>query len=160
MIKVLFICSGNICRSPMADAVFKDMVKKAGLADEFMVDSAGTGSWHVGESAHSGTRRMLQKHNITYNGRARQMTQNDLNNFDYVLAMDHSHLRHIEYMQRNNDRINAEINMFLRYANDAGLTSVQEVPDPYYNNRFEEVYDLVDKGCRALLQHIRQAHHL
>jgi len=157
MIKVLFVCSGNICRSPMADAVFRDMVKKAGLAEQFMVDSAGTGSWHVGEPAHKGTRRLLQQHHITYNGRARQMTQRDLRHFDYVLAMDHSHLRHMDYMQQQAES-SVNVSLFLQYANDAGLTTVTEVPDPYYNNRFEEVYDLVEMGCRALLDHIRKQH--
>lgn len=159
MIRVLFVCSGNICRSPMADAVFKDKVKKAGLSEKIQVDSAGTGAWHVGEQAHSGTRKMLKQHGISYHGRARQMTTNDLKAFNYILAMDHSHLRHIEQMQGSvGGAANSEVAMFLSYANDAGLTEVTDVIDPYYNGRFQEVYDLVEVGSQTLLDHI-QAHH-
>jgi protein-tyrosine phosphatase len=158
MIKVLFVCSGNICRSPMADAIFQQMVKDSELSDKISVDSAGTGGWHVGERAHHGTRDILNKHNIPYAGRARQLTQNDLKAFDYILAMDYGNLSSIR--SRIKGASNAEAQMFLHYANEAGLTTVEEVPDPYYSGGYDKVYDLVDKGCRAFLEYIRKKHQL
>src|SRR5690606_40491044 len=95
LIRLLSVCAGNICRSPMADAVFQHMVREAGLTDHFRIDSAGTGSWHVGETAHSGTLTVLRKNNIPYNGRARQIDYADLDNFDYILAMDRENLSNI-----------------------------------------------------------------
>jgi protein-tyrosine phosphatase len=156
-LSVLFVCSGNICRSPMAEAVFQHMVRQAGLEDKISADSAGTGSWHIGESAHYGTLDILKQHSIPYNGRARKIRSADLNDFDYVLAMDRSHLYD---MQRYTDSARAEVQLFMHYANAAGLTDVREVPDPYYNGKFELVYDLVIKGCTALLDHIRARHNL
>lgn len=157
MINVLFVCSGNICRSPMAEAVFRDIVETAGLADKFHIDSAGTGSWHVGEAAHSGTLSVLKKHGIVHKGRARQVKRSDFDAFDYILAMDSSNLYSL---QRTTAESDAEVAMFLSYANDAGTVNVEDVPDPYYNNRFDEVYDLVTKGSDALLAHIRKQHTL
>lgn len=158
MIKVLFVCLGNICRSPMAEGVFRQKVKEAGLSDRILVDSAGTASYHVGEQAHPGTRDVLKRHNIPYNGRARQFARRDLSDFDYVLTMDLSNLRNVE--RYVSEETATEVRMFLSYANDAGLTDVREVPDPYYNGRYDVVYDLVDKGSQALLDHIRKTHGL
>lgn len=158
MIKVLFVCLGNICRSPMADGILQHKVKQAGLDKQIMVDSAGTGSWHVGEQAHQGTRAVLKKHNISYNGRARQFVRRDLSDFDYILAMDSSNLTNIrQYIGGDSD---GEVRLFLSYAKDAGTVDRETVPDPYYDDRFDYVYDLVDKGCDALLAHIRETHTL
>lgn len=158
MINVLFVCAGNICRSPMADAVFQHMVNEAGLNDQVKVDSAGMGSWHVGEHAHRGTLNVLKRHNIPYDGRARQFNRRDLDQFNYILAMDRENLSQIRHLERHDD--NAEVSLFLHYANLAGLTNVTEVPDPYYSGVFDQVYDLVTMGCQALLDHIRQTHDL
>lgn len=153
MIKVLFVCTGNICRSPMADAVFQRMVKEAGLSDQISVDSAGTSRYHVGEAPHRGTQAVLRKHDIPYNGRARQFVRNDLTEFDYVLAMDNSNMYDID--AKVNDSTTAEVAMFLSYAYDRGMVDILEVPDPWYDGRFDETYDLVTKGCRALLDTIQ-----
>ncbi len=158
MINVLFVCLGNICRSPMADAVFQDMVKKAGLATRITVDSAGTGGWHVGEHAHRGTREVLKQNNIPYTGHSRKLIHKDLEIFDYVLAMDKSNLSNIERLA--NDNTDAQITMFLKYANDAGTVREEEVPDPYYTGGFDTVFDMVSKGSQALLDYIREAHDL
>lgn len=158
MIKVLFVCLGNICRSPMADGIMRQKVKDAGLENKIMVDSAGTGSWHVGERAHKGTRDILEKNDIPYDGRARQFKQRDLSDFDYILAMDKDNLRNIEKVAGGDS--DGEIRTFLSYANKAGLTSFVEVPDPYYDNRFNDVFELVNQGCDALLAHIKKTHKL
>jgi protein-tyrosine phosphatase len=157
MIRVLFVCLGNICRSPMADAVFQQKVKNVNLQSSIQVDSAGTAGYHEGETAHHGTLRTLQEHNIPYNGRSRKLRREDFSTFDYILAMDKSNLRNIK---RLNIATDAEIEMFLSYANKAGTVSKTEVPDPYYDNRFAEVYDLVDRGTDALLAKIRRDHNL
>lgn len=158
MIKVLFVCLGNICRSPMAEGVFRQMVKDAGLGDEILVDSAGTAGYHVGEPAHRGTRDVLAKHDIPYSGSARKFVVNDLSDFDYVLAMDKSNYENIQ--KETTDETEANVRMFLSYANDAGMTTTEEVPDPYYNDNFDEVYELVRQGSQALLDHIRETHNL
>ncbi len=158
MIRVLFVCLGNICRSPMAEAVFLDMVKRAGLDHIIQADSAGLGDWHQGEMAHRGTRDVLQRNYIPYNGRARQILSADLRKFDYVVAMDRSNLSGIRRLM--DPGTTAEVTMFLEYANNAGLIDTEEVPDPYYSGRFDTVYKLVQTGCQALLDHIRAEHNL
>lgn len=162
MIRVVFVCLGNICRSPMAEAVFADMVDKAGLSDRISVDSAGTGSWHVGERAHPGTLNILKKNAIDYAGRARQFHRSDLSRFDYVLAMDVSNLSAIRSMAETQHRgvEGATVTRFLHYANEAGTVTETEVPDPYYTGDFGYVYDLVMRGAQALLDHIRKEHNL
>ncbi|PJF44915.1 MAG: low molecular weight phosphotyrosine protein phosphatase [Phototrophicales bacterium] len=155
MVKVLFVCLGNICRSPMAEAVFRQMVKEAGLEHAIMVDSAGTSRYHIGEPAHSGTLRTLQKHNIKYDGRARQLQTKDFKEFDYILAMDYSNLEDIEARMPSDSK--AKVKLFLDYAPQ--LTT-REVPDPYYNGRFEDVYELVKAASAGLLQAIREEHGL
>ncbi|NWF67848.1 MAG: low molecular weight phosphotyrosine protein phosphatase [Chloroflexi bacterium] len=156
MIKVLFVCLGNICRSPMAEAVFQHMVNQAGLSDKILVDSAGTGSWHVGETAHRGTLGVLSKNGIAYHGRARQFTRSDLQEFDYVLAMDAENLSDIQRAASPR----AKVMLFLELAYQAQTVTLREVPDPYYDGRFEYVFGLVNKGAAALLAHIRAQHGL
>ena len=139
----------------MAEGIFRHLVEEAGLSDRVVVDSAGTGSWHIGEQAHRGTRQVLQKHGIHYSGRARQITLDDLDNYDYILAMDHDNLSALRRLAGNNSR--AEMRLFMDYAD--GMSG-SEVPDPYYSGRFEEVYQLVRAGAEGLLAHIRQQYGL
>jgi protein-tyrosine phosphatase len=153
MIRVLFVCMGNICRSPMAEGVFQQLVEQAGLHDQFICDSAGTAGYHAGETAHRGTLAILQKNGIPYNGRSRQLTRADLKNFDYILAMDEDNLAGIRSLGGST----AKVNLFLDYAPNQ---PIREVPDPYYNDRFDTVYDLVLAASEGLLAEIRREHNL
>jgi len=150
-VRVLFVCLGNICRSPMAEAVFQHLVEEAGLSHAIEADSAGTGSWHTGERAHRGTRDVLARHNIPYEGRARQVARRDFGQFDYILAMDDDNLDDLERMMPPDSR--AKLARFLDFAPQA---PVREVPDPWYDGRFDEVYALVRQGAAGLLEHIRR----
>ncbi len=154
MVKVLFVCLGNICRSPMAEAVFQRLVDEAGLGDQIASDSAGTGSWHVGEPAHAGTRRILAQQGIDYRGRARQVVAADMADpRTYVVAMDGSNLDTL----RSRFGHHARLYRLLDFAPELGR---RDVPDPYYDNNFAEVYRLVEAGCQGLLATIRQNENL
>lgn len=149
-VRVLFVCLGNICRSPMAEAVFQKLVDDAGLSDRISVDSAGTSAYHVGEVAHPGTRRVLAGHGIQYDGRARQIKPQDLQNGStYVIAMDSDNL---EELRRRFGPV-AHLHRLLDFATHA---QGHDVPDPYYSDNFDYVYRLVDDGCRGLLEAIRK----
>jgi len=145
---------GNICRSPMAEAIFANMVANAGLSDKITVDSAGTSSEESGSSAHPGTMAILRKYDIAYDGRARQIAHADFTTNEYILAMDRQNLN---FIVRHAQGTSADIRLFLSFAREAGLVDVEEVPDPYYDGNYQRTYNLVSLGCRALLAHIRQA---
>lgn len=147
-IRVLFVCLGNICRSPMAEAVFRHLVKEAGLSNRIDVESAGTGGWHSGERPHSGTLAVLKHNQVEVGGkRARQLSRSDLANFDYIIAMD----------EENQDDIQALFHKRVpRLMEFAPPGMPLDVPDPYYTGRFDLVYDLVTAGSKGLLNHIRQ----
>jgi protein-tyrosine phosphatase len=151
MIRVLFVCLGNICRSPMAEAVFNHRVQKAGLSSEIEADSAGTGPWHVGNPPHNGVARLLKQYSIPLNHRGRQFQQSDLNEFDYVLVMDDENRRDVARFGAGT----AQVRLLMEYAPHFG---VREVPDPYLNGKFEEVYRLVNEATYCLLQAIRKEH--
>lgn len=147
-IRVLFVCLGNICRSPMAEAVFKHLVREAGLADRIDVESAGTGGWHVGERPHSGTLQVLRANQIEVGGkRARQLSRSDLSEFDYIIAMDQENVSDIQAL------FNRRVPRLLEFAPPG---TPLDVPDPYYTGGFDHVYGLVLAGCKGLLAHIRQ----
>ncbi len=153
MIRVLFVCLGNICRSPMAEAVFAHKVRAAGLQDQVHADSAGTGDWHLGHAPHPGTRHVLAVNAIDYAHEARLLTAQDLQEFDYVLTMDDSNLRTVQARAPGK----ATVRPFLDYAPDA---AVREVPDPYLTGDFDAVYALVTEAAEGLLADIRAAHGL
>jgi len=151
-INVLFVCMGNICRSPMAEAVFRDQVKQQQLTDHFAIVSAGTGDWHAGELPHRGTRETLKRHGIEPNGLvAKHVSQAMLNRADYVVAMDDENLSDLRAWRIDRKKLSR----LLDYALDVDM---RDVPDPYYDGRFELVYTLVNLGAKGLLQQIRATH--
>lgn len=153
-IRVLFVCLGNICRSPMAEGVFRHLVEQAGLSGRIVADSAGTGAWHVGERPHHGTRRVLRQRGIDYSHVARVIGPEDIARFDYLVAMDSDNLY---ALRRMTQRAPVQPRLLMEYAAEA---AARDVPDPYYNGRFDEVYDLVELGCRGLLEEIRREHRM
>ena len=148
-VRVLFVCLGNICRSPMAEAVFLRHVHEQGLDQKVHADSAGTGHWHLGEPPHPGTRRILELQGIPYSGRARLITPEDLQRFDYIVPMDTANLRDVKAMGPSRARIAP----LMTFAPDLGH---HEVPDPYYDGRYSLVYELVDAATRNLLETIKK----
>ena len=159
MIKVLMVCTGNICRSPMAEYVLKDRVAKAGLSNKVSVDSAGISSEEVGNTVHNGTVGVLRKHNIDHDALrpARQITATDIKDFDYLLAMDRGHL---SYLKRNVANSHATIDLFLNDAHKSKNVSYEEVPDPWYDGQYDRTYELVTKGCAAFLKRLRAENNL
>lgn len=152
MINVLFICAGNICRSPMAEAVFSDLVAREGLSDRFSIGSAGTDAYYAGAAAHPGTRRLLAAAGIECHTISRRVTQADLAQADYVIAMDGHNLSDLQRMGRNRWP-DGRLHLLLDFAGNVPATGI---PDPYYTGDYEEVYRLVEAGCRGLLAHIRR----
>lgn len=149
MAHVLFLCLGNICRSPMAEAVFQRLVDDTKLSDVITVDSAGTGSWHVGQPAHRGAREILRQNGIKYRGRARQISSEDVERNPYVVAMSESNAD--EFRRR----FGSDYPRLYRLLQFAAGSSVSDVPDPYYTGNFDYVYELVEEGCHGLLEFIR-----
>jgi protein-tyrosine phosphatase len=148
--RILFVCLGNICRSPLAEGVFRHLAREAGVLDRFEIDSAGTGDWHVGEPPDSRAAAVARKHGIELSGRARQVTREDLRNFDHVLAMDRDNL---EELRRMAERAGATAKIRLLREHDPEAEGASDVPDPYYGgpSGFEEVYRIVSRSCRELL---------
>ena len=165
-INVLFVCLGNICRSPTAHGVFEHKVSERQLSAAISVDSAGTGGWHIGEppdkrSAQAALMRGIDLSHL----RARQVTREDFSRFDYILAMDRSNLSDLQMLRP--DSFGGELSLFLAYGdghNTSGNTgeSTDEVPDPYYGggDGFERVLGLVENASEGLLQHIIRQHGL
>ena len=156
---VLFICLGNICRSPMAEAIFRKLVTDAGLADQVEIDSAGTGEWHVGSPPHHGTQAILRKNGVTFDGqRARQIQPVDLGHYDYLSVMDSSNLDDAQALVRRHDTGDHSliIARLLDYADPSIAGRERNVPDPYYTGNFDYVFELVTSGCQGLLKEITQ----
>ena len=148
MVKILFVCHGNICRSPMAEFVMKDLVKKSGRAKEFRIESAATSSEELGNPVHHGTRRKLNEHGISCAGKtARRIKASDYDDFDLLICMD-------EYNIRNTRRFfggdsEGKIKLLLSYAG-----SDRPIADPWYTGNFDDTWDDVLTGCTALLSQL------
>jgi protein-tyrosine phosphatase len=153
MIKVLFVCTGNICRSPTAEGIFRHLIAVEGLGAEFEADSAGTHGYHVGEPPDPRTVDAAAARGFDLSGlRARKINRDDFRTFDFILAMDRSHYAHLEAMRPEGAR--AELKLFLAYHPDGTL---QDVPDPYYGGHegFARVLDMVEQTSRALLARLK-----
>ena len=146
MIKIMFVCHGNICRSPMAEFYMKHIVEKAGLENEIFVASSATSLEEIGNDTHYGTKAILDKYNIPYTRRkAVRFTYEDYENYDFILLMDKNNLRNIKYIVPSDKY--EKIELLLEYAGDNSSIS-----DPWYTGNFEENYRDVSAGCNALFK--------
>ena len=142
MTSVLFVCLGNICRSPLAEGVFRATVENAGLSDRFLIDSAGTGAWHAGDPPDPRSIEVAARHGIDLSAqRARQVTDRDFTQFDFILAMDSNNLSTLKSRTRKD---HPGLRLFLN-------SPPTDVPDPYYggDDGFERVYQMIDVGSRS-----------
>lgn len=151
MVKVLFVCLGNICRSPTAHGVFAQLVQMRGLEHKIYIESAGTGGWHVGEAPDRRAQQAAKARGYDLSRlRAQQVEPGDFERFDYILAMDHQNLRDLKAMCPVD--YEGMLELFLQFSE----ADVQEVPDPYYGGAdgFSQVLDLVESASKGLLKHI------
>jgi low molecular weight protein-tyrosine phosphatase len=151
---VLFVCMGNICRSPTAESVFREHAQRAGLLDELRIESAGIGDWHVGQAPDNRAITHARRRGYDLTGlRARQVTRDDFARFDFILAMDRRNLRDLKALCPPD--YNGCLGLFLDFAPHVGL---REVPDPYYGGAdgFETVLELTERASEGLLAHVRR----
>jgi protein-tyrosine phosphatase len=152
--RICFVCMGNICRSPTAHGVMLHLVRQAGLHDTVVIDSAGTGAWHVGELPDPRSCAAAKKRGYDLTHRARKFTANDFDRFDLVIAMDRDNYEHLQRLARGRTHV-PPIRMLRTF--DPTAPDGAEVPDPYSGEAdgFEEVLDICERACRGLLDHVR-----
>ena len=152
MIKIMFVCHGNICRSPMAEYVLKDMVKKIGLEDQFYIASSATSTEEIGNPVHRGTRKKLAEYGISPDGKyAVQFRKLDYEDYDYIVAMDSNNLRNLMRIIGSDKDI--KVSRLLDFTDRPG-----DIADPWYTGNFDDTYEDVKEGCDALLDHILRDH--
>jgi len=152
-IKILFVCLGNICRSPSAEAVMKGLVKNAGRGDEFDIDSAGTAAWHAGEQADARMQTHALKRDYNLTSISRKVNPEfDFNHFDYIIAMDEQNMSDLQDMVESDEQ-QAKLHMMTDFSNKYDYN---HIPDPYYggDSGFELVLDLLEDACHGLLMHL------
>lgn len=148
MIKVLFVCHGNICRSPMAEFVFRDMVQKQGMGDMFSIASAATSREEIGNPVHYGTTSKLKQYGISTAGKhAVQMTKKDYEKYDYIIGMEYRNIRNIERIIGADPE--HKVHKLLDFSDNP-----RDIADPWYTGNFDRTYEDVVEGCEGLLQHI------
>ncbi len=148
MTKILFVCHGNICRSPMAEFVLKDIVKKKGLEDLFYIASAATSTEEIGNPVHHGTKNKLRQYNISVVGKTSiQLTKDDYNKYDYIIGMDDFNIRNI--MRIIGSDTDNKVCKLLDFTDRPG-----DIADPWYSGNFDITYEDVVEGCNALLEKI------
>lgn len=144
MYKILFVCHGNICRSPMAEFVMRDMIKKRGLDGKIMTASAATSTEEIGNPVHSGTRRKLREHSISTDGKyAVQLTKSDYDKYDYLIGMDSANIRNMKRITGGDEKIIRLLDL---------TDEPRDVADPWYTGDFDTTYNDVVKGCKVLLE--------
>lgn len=158
MIKVLFVCLGNICRSPLAEAIFIHKLRTNNLYHSFEVDSCGTGNYHIGDQPDKRTIKVSQKNGVEISHACRQLVMDDLRYFDYLMAMDKSNYFNILRLSTSDD-LNKKV-LLMRDFDPQHKGA--EVPDPYYggDREFQEVFNILDRSLDQFLSHLRQQHSL
>jgi protein-tyrosine phosphatase len=158
-VRLSFVCLGNICRSPTAEAVMRHLVSQAGLADRILIESAGLGDWHVGGARDTRSQKVGRRRGIALEGVARQFVPGDFARLDYVLAMDRQNRAGLLAMAPD-DTARARVHLLRAF--DPAAPPDAEVPDPYYGGPrgFDEVFDICEAACQGLLDHLRRAHQL
>jgi protein-tyrosine phosphatase len=151
--RICFICLGNIIRSPLAEHLFMNKAREAGVSHKYQVSSAGLGPWHVGEQPDSRMRKIAARNGIQMSGRARQFNPTEFNDHDLILVMDRENMEGVKSLSRNEDHLR-KIRMLREYDPEGGKNAA--VPDPYYGGRngFEEVYQIVDRSVSGLLDYL------
>ena len=155
--KLLFVCMGNICRSPTAEGVMRRLLREQGLEDEIQIDSAGTGGWHVGNPPDERATEAARRRGITLEGAARQVRPGDFEDYDLLLAADRENLADLRAIAPD-DEARAKVRLLREFDPDIDPAHPDlDVPDPYYGGPggFEEVLDLVEAACRGLLAEVR-----
>ena len=157
-ISVLFVCLGNICRSPAAEAIFINKIKEKRIEDRFLVDSAGTGSWHVGKKADSRMRFAAKDRKIDITSKARQISKNDFQKFNYILTMDDSNYKNVMSLKKG--ETNSDLCKVLKIQEFAKSFNEKEVPDPYFggNEGFDYVLDILTDSTTGFLDHVFKNH--
>ncbi|HAC14598.1 MAG TPA: protein tyrosine phosphatase [Bacteroidetes bacterium] len=150
--KIIFVCLGNICRSPTAEGVFQHLIIRAGLGSFFEIDSAGTGAYHVGEPANSISRATAEERGVKLLSRARKFEVMDLEYYDLIVAMDYSNHENIVHLTNNED-LKEKVILMRDFDPDP---DDGQVPDPYFGGKdgFDQVYDIIERSCRKLIEEL------
>jgi len=148
--RILFVCLGNIIRSPLAEHMFAHLSEKAGVIDKYFVDSAGTSAYHIGEQPDSRMRRVAAQNGLQYDGRAKQFREDNYDRFDLIIPQDHDNLRNLRWLARGPED---EAKLFTMRTFDPLGSSNEGVPDPYYGGAdgFQTTFEIVRRSCQGLL---------